>query len=173
MADLILHRKPQREFPREDAASGKSFSYFKPSEIASVAILIFFMCGWHWRVTGALNAAACATLVMFVFLCLGYGGFFTRFLLPLFESPAGLAFQFVHELRLRGVTQLPHISTKSELEKFFDLCGIDWLLQNPRNTLSLSQAMLDKPAVSCCSYRLFHVARHALSLPTAAPVTIP
>lgn len=173
MADLILHRKPQREFPPEDTASGKSLSYFKPPEIVAVAILILFLCGWHWRVTSVLNAAACATLVMFVFLCLVYGGFFTRFLLPFFESPAGLAFQLVHESRLREVTQLSRISTKSELEKFSDLRGIDWFLQVPRGTLSLPQAMLDRPAVSCGGYRLFHVARHALASPTAAPVTTP
>lgn len=65
------------------------------ADFFSVVVLILFLCGWHWRVTGALSAASSATLIFFVALCLAWGSIFRRLIAPLFTSHAGVAFQFL------------------------------------------------------------------------------
>lgn len=62
-------------------------------ERVAVAVLMLFLCGWHWRVTGALTATSALTLLLFVILCLAYGSVFRRLISPLFTSPARVAFQ--------------------------------------------------------------------------------
>jgi hypothetical protein len=60
-----------------------------------VAVLALCLCGWHWRVTGALGANAAATLLLFVLLCFAYGAVFRRLVAPLLTSPAGVTFQLL------------------------------------------------------------------------------
>lgn len=64
-------------------------------DLMAATILLFFLCGWHWRVTGHLTPGSVASLAMFLALCICYGDIFKKLVAPVFESVGGLAFVFL------------------------------------------------------------------------------
>jgi hypothetical protein len=62
-------------------------------DILSVAILLLFLWGWHWRVAGYLSPVAGASLMGFLAMCMAYGSIFTRLIAPLFHGAPGVPFQ--------------------------------------------------------------------------------
>ncbi|MDQ2820460.1 MAG: hypothetical protein M3Y65_08695, partial [Pseudomonadota bacterium] len=65
------------------------------ADVAGAGVLLVFLFGWQWHVTGFVSARAIAALAVFMALCLAYGSLFTRCCASLFHSTAGLAFKFL------------------------------------------------------------------------------
>jgi len=65
------------------------------TDISSVGVLLLFLWGWHWRVTGYLSLAAGASLLFFLILCLAYGSIFMRLIAPIFQGSPGIPFQIL------------------------------------------------------------------------------
>jgi hypothetical protein len=59
----------------------------------AAVVLLLFLCGWHWRVTGFLSLNAGLSLVFLLALCIVYGNLFTRLIAPVSCGLAGLPFQ--------------------------------------------------------------------------------
>lgn len=64
------------------------------NNILPACILVLFLYGWHWRVTGALSPIVLFALPAFVSLCLAFGSVFLRLVLPSHSGTAGLPYQF-------------------------------------------------------------------------------
>jgi len=63
------------------------------TDAPSISIILFFLCFWHWRITGSLSVQALAALGLFVALCLAYGRFFVMASSRLFSPSLGLPYQ--------------------------------------------------------------------------------
>lgn len=64
-------------------------------DLAAAGVLLVFLCGWHWRVTGDLTPAAGIALALFLALCVAYGSVFKRLIAPMFNSVGGMPFTFL------------------------------------------------------------------------------
>lgn len=62
-------------------------------DLVSTGILLLFLWGWHWRVTGYLLPAAGAALIFFLALCMAYGSIVIRLIAPFFRGAPGVPFQ--------------------------------------------------------------------------------
>lgn len=62
-------------------------------DIFAASIVLVFLFGWHWRVTGFLSSSAAASLAYFLALCLVYGSVFTRLIASVFLPLPGMPFQ--------------------------------------------------------------------------------
>lgn len=63
------------------------------TDALSISLILFFLCFWHWRITGSLNIQALAALGLFVALCLAYGRLFVMATSRLFSPSLGLPYQ--------------------------------------------------------------------------------
>lgn len=96
MPESLAPNAPMQERSRPQAiATPRHAVTMRPADGAAALVLVLFLCGWHWRVTGALSAAAGGTLALFVALCVAYGSIFSRLLVNHFRAPAGAAFNLL------------------------------------------------------------------------------
>jgi hypothetical protein len=67
----------------------------KRADILSASIIVLFLFGWHWRVTGTLDTLAVCAVALFFGLCLAYGSIFKRLTSVISGGTAGLPYQFL------------------------------------------------------------------------------
>ena len=61
----------------------------------ATGVLLLFLCGWHWRVTGQFSIVQGFALVWLLALCMAYGTLFIRLVAPITRGLAGLPFQIL------------------------------------------------------------------------------
>ena len=63
--------------------------------IASVTVVLAFLCGWHVKTSGAVSWAACLLLSVFVGTCVVFGSWVARATSGLIDGPIGIAYELL------------------------------------------------------------------------------